>query len=91
MRTRFDVYHEVFDKENPEEYFEKEFKPHGFTLDYERQEVYKDFETEIQLNEGDRVDFFGIRRVSWKCYNPVLDMIVYEVLLEDKYLIVNDH
>ena len=81
MKTRFLINNEVFlDNGTLEEcykYYEKYYKPKGFILNKESQDVYIEFDREIQLNEGDRVDLSGFRMVQWKCVDLDTDMIIY--------------
>jgi hypothetical protein len=88
MKTRFEVSEEVFlnngylvDCYN---YYEKNLKEFGFILDKEEEAVYKDFDKEITLNEGDRVvlDGIGLRIITWRCYDIDKDLMTY-VLREE--------
>jgi hypothetical protein len=86
MKTRFNINEEIFIGFNTigdcYKYYEKHFKEHGFVLDKENEDVYKEFNKEIKLNEGDRVEFYGIRKVDWKCYNIEEDYIEYALIEE---------
>ncbi len=82
MKTRFRISSEVFDNGTLEEcfeYYERNYKQHGFILDKEAQDVYKLFDKEIALNEGDRVDLCGFRIVEWKCIDLDNDVIIYSL------------
>lgn len=77
MKTRFEI--------TIEEYSEPlrlYYHNNGFRLDKERGEVYKIYDKEIQLNEGDRVDLFGYKRVEWKCVDVENDTVIYFVTEE---------
>ena len=63
-------------------YFKKHFKEHGFIYEKEIDELYKDFDRAIFLNEGDRVDlipFCAYQKVSFKYYAIDEDMMVYHI------------
>ena len=81
MKTRFSVNDDVFigngSLENCYKYYEDYYKESGFVLDKKREEVYKEFDKEIQLNEGDRVDLLGFKIVKWKCLDLDNDLILY--------------
>ncbi len=81
MKTRFSVNDDVFigngSLEKCYQYYEDYYKENGFVLDKNREEVYKEFDKEIQLNEGDRVDLLGFKIVKWKCIDLDNDLILY--------------
>lgn len=83
MKTRFEINEEVFldNGDLPEcyEYYEKYLKQHGFVLDKEREDVFKEFDRSIILNEGDRIemDGIGLRIITWKCYDIDNDIMTY--------------
>lgn len=83
MKTRFSIAYEVFLGEGTLEdmykYYEDVYKKHGFILDKEREDVYKEFNNEIHLNEGDRVDLHGFRLVEWKCVDLDNNVIIYSL------------
>lgn len=87
MKTRFNIYPELFlshmSLEEIYQYYEDYYKKSGFVLDKETEDVYKDFDREIHLNEGDRVDLFGFRIVTFKYIDLHNDLIVY-VLKEEE-------
>lgn len=60
-------------------YYEDNYKKHGFILNKQEENVYKEFDREIQLNEGDRVDLQGFRIVDWKCVDLDNDVIIYSL------------
>ena len=88
MKTRFDFSPEVFKIEGNlldcYHYYEQNLKEFGFILDKEEEAVYKEFDKEITLNEGDRVilDGIGIRIITWRCYDIDKDLMTY-VLIEE--------
>ena len=83
MRTKFSIANQIFlGKGTLEEMYqdyENEFRKQGFVLDKQSEDVYKIFDKEIHLNEGDRVDLYGFRIVSWKCVDLDEDMIIYSL------------
>jgi len=86
MKTKFTVNEEVFlNNGTPEEcfkYYEDNFKQFGFELDKENEDVYKMFDTEFHLNEGDRVNLCGLRIVEWKCVDIDCGFIEYALIIE---------
>lgn len=88
MKTRFDVSREVFSIDGNlldcYDYYEQNLKEFGFILNKEEEAVYKEFDKEITLNEGDRVvlDGMGIRIITWRCYDIDKDLMTY-VLIEE--------
>jgi|LakMenEpi03Aug12_release.lakeMendotaPanAssembly.Ray.scaffolds.fasta_scaffold2344427_2 hypothetical protein len=88
MKTRFDFSPEVFQTDRDllscYDYYEQNLKEFGFILDKEQEAVYKEFDKEITLNEGDRVvlDGMGIRIITWRCYDIDNDLMIY-VLIEE--------
>jgi len=88
MKTRFEINEEVFLDNGtlPEcyEYYEKYLKQYGFVLDKEREDVFKEFDRSIILNEGDRIvmDGIGSKIITWKCYDIDNDIMNY-VLKEE--------
>jgi hypothetical protein len=88
MKTRFDFSPEVFKIEGNlldcYDYYEQNLKEFGFILDKEEEAVYKEFDKEITLNEGDRVvlDGIGLRIITWRCYDIDKDLMTY-VLIEE--------
>lgn len=83
MKTKFNVNNEVFlgfgTIENCFKYYEDNLKEFGFILDKENEDVYKMFDDEIQLNEGDRVNLCGLRIVDWKCVDLDYGFIEYSL------------
>ena len=86
MKTRFEISREVFSGgrllKECFEYYEEYYKEHGFILDKELEEVYKEFDKEIHLNKGDSVELHGSWIVEWKCVDLDKDVIIY-VLIEE--------
>jgi hypothetical protein len=88
MKTRFEINEEVFLDNGtlPEcyDYYEKYLKEYGFVLDKEREDVFKEFDRSIILNEGDRIemDGIGLRIITYKCYDIDNDVMTY-VLKEE--------
>lgn len=88
MKTRFEIYDEVFSGNRTlhecYEYYEKYLKEYGFVLDKEYENVFKEFDRLIILNEGDRIkmDGIGLRIITWKCYDVDNDIMTY-VLKEE--------
>ena len=88
MKTRFDFSPEVFQRDGDlldcYDYYEQNLKEFGFILDKEEEAVYKEFDKEITLNEGDRVvlDGIGLRIITWRCYDIDNDLMIY-VLIEE--------
>lgn len=87
MKTKFNISDSVFDQgfstlEECFDFYEKYYKPQGYLLDKEREEVYKIFDNEIHLKEGDRVCLDTIRTVTWKCI--FIEEGVIEYVVEDR-------
>jgi hypothetical protein len=86
MKTKFTINREVFlDFNSLEEsyaYYEEFLKPEGFILNKEMEEVYKMFDTEFNLNVGDRVCLNGFHIVDWKCVDLDNDYIKYDLVEE---------
>jgi hypothetical protein len=88
MKTRFDFSSEVFQRDGDlldcYDYYEENLKEFGFILNKEEEAVYKEFDKEITLNEGDRVilDGIGLRIITWRCYDIDKDLMTY-VLIEE--------
>jgi len=86
MKTRFEISGDVFSSgrtlKECFEYYEYWYKEQGFILNKEDEEVYKEFDKEIYLNEGDRVGLCGLWIVEWKCVDLDDDVIIY-VLIEE--------
>ena len=86
MKTKFTINQEVFldngTIDECYEYYEKNLKKHGFLLNKEIEEVYKIFDKEIHLNEGDRVCLSSYKIVSWKCIDLDEDIIEYSLVDE---------
>jgi hypothetical protein len=83
MKTKFEISNEIFTSATSLkecfDYYEKEYKSKGFILDKENQNVYIILDQEIHLNEGDRVDFYGYRKVTWKCLNIHENIVEYSL------------
>ena len=82
MKTKFDVSDSIFGTVGIEkcfDYYNKHYKERGFIFDKENQEVYKIFNKEIHLKEGDRIFLESFRIVTWKCIHIEEDMIEYIV------------
>jgi hypothetical protein len=83
MKTRFEINKEVFANNGTlsecYEFYEKYLKQYGFVLDKEREEVFKEFDRSIILNEGDRIemDGIGLRIITWKVYDIDNDIMTY--------------
>jgi len=83
MKTRFEFNKEVFlgngTLHDCYEYYEKYLKQYGFVLDKEYENVFKEFDRLIILNEGDRIetDGIGLRIITWKCYDIDNDIMTY--------------
>ena len=61
-------------------YFHKHLKNIGFIWDKKTWDIYKDFNYQINLNEGDTIDmepFCGHQTISHKYYDVTNDIIVY--------------
>lgn len=86
MKTRFDVNTEIFDRrgtlEDMYKYYERYYKKYGFILDKINESVYKEFNREIHLNEGDRVYLEGFKFVHWKCIDLDKNIIRYSLINE---------
>ena len=84
MKTKFTINEEVFtdngDLSQCYEYYEKHYQNLGFILDKEHEDVYIVFDKEIQLNEGDRINLYGFRTVSWKCTDLIDGIIEYALV-----------
>lgn len=83
MKTRFSIADEVFlmkgTLDDIYKYYEDCYKDKGFILDKHSEDVYKEYDREIHLNEGDRVDLQGFRVVDWKCIDLDNDVIIYSL------------
>lgn len=86
MKTRFSINSEIFlgpgTIENMYQYYEERYKDKGFVLDKINEDVYKEFDQEIHLNEGDRVELQGIRIVDWKCIDLDNNVLKYSLRCE---------
>ena len=86
MKTRFSISNEIFlgegTLEDMYQYYEKYYKDKGFVLDKINEDVYKEFDREIHLNEGDRVALQGIRIVDWKCIDIEKNLLIYSLIHE---------
>lgn len=88
MKTRFSINNEIFGRTDLRladmyKYYERFYKKYGFILDKMNESVYMDFDREIHLNEGDRVDLKGtFRLVEWKCVDLDKNIIRYELIEE---------
>ena len=87
MKTRFEVGHIFLNNGTLQEcfdYYENNLKEYGFILDKEREEVFKEYNRQILLNEGDRIemDGLGLQIISWKCYDPDNDIMIYTLIEE---------
>ena len=85
-KTRFECSEIVYDvldcRKDIEAYFKKNLKKHGFVYDKQMDQVYKDFDRAIFLNEGDCVDlipFCSYQKVSFKYYLIDEDMMIYHL------------
>jgi hypothetical protein len=80
MKTKF-ITTEIFieDRTLTEsfEIFEKYFSANGWYIDLDNEEMFITIDKEINLNEGDRIDLHGYRKITWKCYNIIQDTIEY--------------
>ena len=85
MKTKFIINSEIFSEGTLEECYENYenwYKKHGWQINKEDEEVFMIIDKEINLNEGDRVDIYGIYLVRWKCIN-ILDEIIEYALEEE--------
>lgn len=57
--------------------YEDYYKQYGFILDEENETVYKIYDKEVNLSEGDRVELFGFRLVVLKYVDIENDLITY--------------
>ncbi len=76
MKTKFTT-KEIFDtfksKSQVYQVYEQYFSQKGWMIDLDNEEMFIIIDKEINLNEGDRIDLYGYRKVTWKCLN-ILDM-----------------
>jgi len=83
MKTRFEINDEIFGNsmtlDDMFKYAENEYIKYGFTIDKINQDVYKEYDKEIILNKGDRVNLRGFRIVEWKCYDIDEDLMIYSL------------
>lgn len=79
MKTRIDIGLDVFDSTRLEafKHYEKYYKQLGFVYDEDQQMVYKIYDKEVNLSEGDRVELFGFRLVVLKYVDIENDLITY--------------
>lgn len=80
MKTRFEINQEIFDQPSLKEcieYYEKYYKQYGFIYDEKDESVYKLYDKEFNLNEGDNVNLYGVRTVAWKCVDIENEIIIY--------------
>ena len=86
MKTRFEVSQDVFigngSLKKCYKYYEDVYKKHGFILDKQTEDVYKIYDKEFNLSEGDRVDLLGFKIVDWKCIDLENDLIIYALTEE---------
>jgi hypothetical protein len=81
MKTIFEVNNEIFGRGvNLLEcyaYYEEKYKPLGFLLDKENETVYFIIDKELNFNEGDRIELFFTRVITWKCTDVINNVITY--------------
>jgi hypothetical protein len=80
MKTKFTT-KEIFDtfksKSQVYQVYEQYFSQKGWMIDLDNEEMFIIIDKEINLNEGDRIDLYGYRKVTWKCLNILEDIIEY--------------
>ncbi len=80
MKTKFTT-KEIFDtfKSQSEIYkvYKQYFSQKGWMIDLDNEEMFIIIDKEINLNEGDRIDLYGYRKVTFKCLNILEDIIEY--------------
>jgi len=84
MKTKIEIVEEIFKtfktKEEHFTYYKKWYKDEGFLFEKEESVIYKIYNREIQLVEGERVELQGgdgFFLVDWKCYYADLGMVWY--------------
>ena len=86
MKTKFTINREIFLRDGTLNdmfaHYEECYKEEGWKINKEEEEVYMIFDNEINLNEGDRVNIFGIRIVEWKCIDLINEIIEYSLELD---------
>jgi len=86
MKTRFNINYEIFGQrriiKDPYKYYEDHYKDRGFVLDKINEDVYKEFNREIHLDEGDRVHLEGLRIIDWKCIDLDNNIIKYSLIAD---------
>jgi len=85
MIARFEITSDVFDRglDESEQYYVDYYKDQGFILNMSDQECYKDYNREIKLSEGDRIEIANITWiVKFKCYYVDEDIIKYYLIIE---------
>ena len=80
MKTKFTT-KEIFDtfksKSQVYQVYEQYFSQKGWMIDLDNEEMFIIIDKEINLNEGDRIDLYGYRKVTFKCLNILEDIIEY--------------
>lgn len=68
--------------EEVENIYKKYYKPAGYIFDRENENIFKVFNKEINLSEGDKVRTdcrTGILKVNYKLYDAEDDTMIYEL------------
>lgn len=86
MKTRFEIlWNEVIEVDPDNRYIVdrifSDYKNDGYSIN-EDQEVYKEFDRTINLNEGDRVYLNEYYIVKWKCHDIEKDQVIYLLMPE---------
>lgn len=88
MKTRFELTDVIFIDNNRTleedyQYYEENYREKGFILDKKTEDVYKVFDKQININEGDRVLLDGeFMIVNWKCLDLENETIIYSLELD---------
>jgi hypothetical protein len=86
MKTKFTINNEIFlgrgNISECIEYYEKYYKPDGWQLDKENEDVFMIIDKEINLNKGDVVGIKGLWTVTWKFVDVFEEIIEYALEVE---------
>lgn len=80
MKTKFTT-KEIFDIyvtiTRVYEVYQQYYSEQGWFIDLDNEEMFIIIDKEINLNEGDRINLHGYRKITWKCINIIQDIIEY--------------
>ena len=83
MKTKMTINEDVFTNATIKEAFErykKYYEKEGFIFDEENQECYKIFDRKLKLKVGDKLIFYGHKKVGDKIYDFFDDTMEYYIV-----------